>query len=110
MEHQSSLSPIDEDDKDPRGRSATYEDLPMVTPKVRTLTDTTQRQNAENAILRKQLMAIKEKEDRLNDRIQDSKSSRQHSPAQRGVTPQTKQQTPHPRSRHGPPSRPALWA
>ena len=71
MEHQSSLSPIDEDDKDPRGRSAMYEDLPMVTPKVRTLTDTTQRQNAENAILRKQLMAIKEKEDKLNDRIQE---------------------------------------
>ena len=71
MEHRSSLSPIDEDDQDPRGRSAPYEDLPMVTPKVRTLTDTTQRQNAENAILRKQLMAIKEKEDKLNDRIQE---------------------------------------
>jgi hypothetical protein len=71
MEHQSSLSSIDEDDKDPRGRSAPYKDLPMVTSKVRTLTDTTQRQNAESAILRKQLMAIKEKEDRLNDRIQE---------------------------------------
>jgi hypothetical protein len=71
MDRHSSLSPIDEDDKDPSGRPAPYEDLPLVTPKVRTLTDTTQRQNADNAILRKQLMAIKEKEDQLNVRIQE---------------------------------------
>jgi hypothetical protein len=71
MERQSSLSPIDEDDKDPSGRSAQYEDLPLVTPKVRTLTDTMQRQNAKNAILRKQLMQYKDKEEQLNARVQE---------------------------------------
>jgi hypothetical protein len=43
----------------------------MVTPKVRTFDDTTQRQNAENAQLRKQLLAYKEKEDKLHDRVQE---------------------------------------
>ena len=71
MERQSSLSPIDEDNTDPSGRSAQYEDLPLVTPKVRTLTDTTQRQNTENAILRKQLMQYKNKEEQLNARVQE---------------------------------------
>ena len=73
MEHQSSLSPIDEDDRDPRGRSAQYEyeDLPTVTPKLRTFQDTTQRQNAEDAILRKQLLQFKQKEEQLQARIQE---------------------------------------
>jgi hypothetical protein len=55
------------------GRSAPYEDLPLVTPKVRTLTDTTQSQNAENAMLRKQLMQFKDKEEQLNARVQELK-------------------------------------
>jgi hypothetical protein len=71
MERQSSLSPIDEDDKDPRGRSEPCEDLPLVTPKVRTLSETTQRQNAENAMLRKQLLQFKEKEEQLHARVQE---------------------------------------
>ncbi len=67
-----SLSPIGENDHLTSSSDATsYEDLPMVSPKVRTLDEITQRQNAENTILRKQLMAIKEKEDKLNDRIQE---------------------------------------
>ncbi len=45
------LSPIDEDDKDPSGRSAPYESLPTVTPMLRTFEETTQRQNAECQIL-----------------------------------------------------------
>ena len=65
------LSPIDEDNTDPSGRSAPYEDLPLVTSKVRTLPDTTQRQNAENAMLRKQLMAFKNRENKLNERVQE---------------------------------------
>ena len=71
MERPSSLSPIDEDDKDPRGRSEPYEDLPLVTPKVRTLSETTQRQNAENAILRQRLLRFKEKEEQLHARVQE---------------------------------------
>ncbi len=38
---------------------------------LRTFTDTTQRQNAENAKLHKQLLAYQEKEDKLNDRVQE---------------------------------------
>ncbi len=71
MERQASLSPIDENDKDPRGRSEPYEDLPLVTPKVRTLSETTQRQNAENAMLRQQLLQLKEKEEQLHARVQE---------------------------------------
>ncbi len=53
--------------------ATSYDDLPMVSPKVRTLDDITQRQNAENAKLRKQLLAYqdKDKEDKLNDRVQE---------------------------------------
>ena len=71
MERQPSLSPIDENDQDPRGRSEPYEDLPLVTPKVRTLSETTQRQNAENAMLRQQLLQFKAKEEQLNARVQE---------------------------------------
>jgi hypothetical protein len=67
-----SLSPIGENDHLTSSSAATsYEDVPMVSPKVRTFDDTTQRQNAENAKLRKQLLAYQEKEDKLNDRVQD---------------------------------------
>jgi hypothetical protein len=65
------LSPIDEDNKDPSGRSEPYEDLPLVTPKARTLDEVTQRQNAENAKLRKQLLAYQNKEAQLTDRVQE---------------------------------------
>ena len=71
MERQMSLSPIDENDTDPRGRSEPYEDLPLVTPKVRTLSETTQRQNAENAMLRQQLLQFKAKEEQLNARVHE---------------------------------------
>ena len=67
-----SLSPIGENDHLTSSSEATpYEDLPMVTPKVRTLDETTQRQNAENTKLRKQLLAYQEKEDRLHERVQE---------------------------------------
>jgi hypothetical protein len=66
------LSPISENDHLTSSSEATpYEDLPMVTPKVRTLDETTQRQNAENAKLSKQLLAYQEKEDRLHERVQE---------------------------------------
>ena len=67
-----SLSPIGENDHLTSSSDATsYEDLPMVSPKVRTLDDITQRQNAENAKLRKQLLAYQEKEAQLSDRVQE---------------------------------------
>jgi hypothetical protein len=65
------LSPINEDDNDPRGRSEQYENLPTVTHKVRTFTDTMQQQNAENAMLRKQMLEFKNKEDKLHERVQE---------------------------------------
>ena len=66
------LSPIGENDHLTSSSDATsYDDLPMVTPKVRTFDDTTQRQNAENAQLRKQLLAYQEKENKLHDRVQE---------------------------------------
>ncbi len=69
-----SLSPIGENDQLTSNSDATsYEDLPMVSPKVlvRTFDDTTQRQNAGNAKLRKQLLAYKEQEAKLSDRVQE---------------------------------------
>jgi hypothetical protein len=61
-----SLSPIGEHDHLISSSETTlHEDLPMVTPMLRTFSDTTQRQNAENAKLRKQLLAYQEKEDKL---------------------------------------------
>jgi hypothetical protein len=66
------LSPIGEHDHLTSSSEATsYEDLPTVTPMLRTFEETTQRQNAENAQLRKQLLAYKEKEDKLHDRVQE---------------------------------------
>ncbi len=62
------LSPIGENDHLTSSSEATsYEDLPTVTPMLRTFTDTTQRQNAENAKLRKQLLAYQEQEAKLSD-------------------------------------------
>ena len=67
-----SLSPIGENDHLTSSSDATsYEDLPMVSPKVRTLDEVTQRQNAENAKLRKQLLAYQDKEAQLTDRVQE---------------------------------------
>ncbi len=67
-----SLSPVGENDHLTSSPDATsYEDLPIVSPKVCTLDDITQRQNAENATLRKQLLAYQDKEDKLNDRVQE---------------------------------------
>jgi hypothetical protein len=43
----------------------------MVSPKVRTFDDTTQRQNAENAKLREQLLDYQDKEAQLTDRVQE---------------------------------------
>ena len=69
-----SLSPIGENDHLTSSSDATsYDDLPMVSPKVRTLDEITQRQNAENAKLRKQLLAYQDKEAqlKLTDRVQE---------------------------------------
>jgi hypothetical protein len=67
-----SLSPIGEHDHlTNSSEAALHEDLPTVTPMLRTFTDTTQRQNVENAKLRKQLLAYQEKEDKLNHRVQE---------------------------------------
>ncbi len=67
-----SLSPIGKNDHLTSSSDATsYEDLPMVSPKVRTFDETTQRQNAENAKLRKQLLAYQDKEVQLTDRVQE---------------------------------------
>ena len=67
-----SLSPIGENDHLTSSSEATlHDDLPTVTPMLRTFTDTTQRQNAENAKLRKQLLAYQEKEAQLSDRVQE---------------------------------------
>jgi hypothetical protein len=67
-----SLSPIVEHDHLTSSSEATsHEDLPTVTPMLRTFTDTTQRQNAENAKLRKQLLVYQEKEAQLSDRVQE---------------------------------------
>ena len=61
------LSPIGEHDHLTSSSEATsYEDLPTVTPMLRTFEETTQRQNAENAKLRKQLMQYKNTEEQLN--------------------------------------------
>jgi len=66
------LSPIGEHDHLTSSSEATsYEDLPTVTPMLRTFEETTLRQNAENAKLRKQLLAYQKKEDELNDRVQE---------------------------------------
>ena len=63
-----SLSPIDENDHPTSSSEATLnDDLPTVTPMLRTFTDTTRRQNAENAKLRKQLLAYQEQEAKLSD-------------------------------------------
>jgi hypothetical protein len=67
-----SLSPIGEHDHLTSSSEATlHNDLPTVTPMLRTFTETTQRQNAENAKLRKQLLAYQDKEAHLTDRIQE---------------------------------------
>ena len=66
------LSPIGEHDHLTSSSEATsYEDLPMVTPMLRTFEETTQRQNAENAKLRKQLLAYQHEEAQLSDRVQE---------------------------------------
>jgi hypothetical protein len=66
------LSPIGENDHLTSSSDATsYDDLPMVSPKVRTLDEITQRQNAENAKLRNQLLAYQDKEAQLTDRVQE---------------------------------------
>ncbi len=67
-----SLSPIGENDHLTSSFEArSYEDLPTVTPMLRTFEETTQRQNAENAKLRKQFLAYQEKEAQLSDRVQE---------------------------------------
>ncbi len=67
-----SLSPIGENDHLTSSSEATsYENLPTVNPLLRTCEETTQRQNAENAKLRKQLLAYQEKETQLSDRVQE---------------------------------------
>jgi hypothetical protein len=67
-----SLSPIGENDHLTGSSEAIlHEDLPTVTPMQRTFTDTTQRQNAENAKLRKQLLAYQDKEAQLHDRVHE---------------------------------------
>ncbi len=66
------LSPIGEHDHLISSSEATsYADLPTVTPMLRTFEDTTQRQNAENAKLRKQLLSYQQKEAQLSDRVQE---------------------------------------
>ena len=50
-----SLTPIREDDQLGSSDTTPYEDLPTVTPVVRTFTDTIQRQNAENEALKKKI-------------------------------------------------------
>ena len=66
------LSPIGEHDHLTSSSEATsYEDLPTVTPMLRTFEETTQRQNAENAKLRKQVLAYQNKEEQLHARVQE---------------------------------------
>jgi molecular chaperone GrpE (heat shock protein) len=53
-----SLTPIREDDQLGSSDTTPYEDLPTVTPVVRTFTDTIQRQNAENEALKKKILKL----------------------------------------------------
>jgi hypothetical protein len=52
------LTPISEDDQHGSSDTTSYEDLPTVTPVVRTFTDTIQRQNAENEALKKKILKL----------------------------------------------------
>ena len=52
------LTPISEDDQHGSSDTTPYEDLPTVTPVVRTFTDTIQRQNAENEALKKKILKL----------------------------------------------------
>ena len=66
------LSPIGEHDHLTSSYAAPmHDDLPTVTPMLRTFEETTQRQNAENAKLRKQLLAYQNKEEQLHARVQE---------------------------------------
>jgi hypothetical protein len=54
------LAPISEDDQHGSSETTSYEDLPTVTPVVRTFTNTilVQRQNAENEALKKKILKL----------------------------------------------------
>ncbi len=106
-----SLSPIGENDHLTSSSDATsYEDLPMVSPKVRTFDDITQRQNAENAKLRKQLLAYQEQEAKLSDRVQELEELTTALTSNTGHNPQTTQETQHLPIPQKSLSRPVLWA
>jgi hypothetical protein len=53
------LTPIREDDQHGSSETTPYDDLPTVTPVVRTFTDTIQRQNSENEALKRKILKLK---------------------------------------------------
>ena len=67
-----SLTPIREDDPHGSSEATSYEDLPTVTPIVRTFTDTIQKQNAENEALKKKILRLQATLNNTRDELNET--------------------------------------
>jgi hypothetical protein len=80
------LTPISEDEQHGSSDTTSYEDLPTVTPVVRTFTDTIQRQNAENEALKKKILKLQATLNNTREELHETtealvaNTTRQHDP------------------------------
>ena len=67
-----SLTPISEDDHQGSSDTTSYDDLPTVTPIVRTFTDTIKKQNAENEALKKKILRLQATLNNTRDELNET--------------------------------------